>query len=127
MGARSEARTEFLSDIITTAVEGGVNGWARVEQYQYVIDGEVSVFCGERVGDGARATIVDVDGGARGELTVDTIAAAIAKITSGTVSVGGYVANAIMEASRENDAGEIDAGLADTIAQVAVLGEEVYG
>ena len=33
----------------------------------------------------------------------------------------------IAEASRENDAGNIDAGDADIIAQAALLGEVVYG
>ena len=35
MAKRTEARKEFLSDILTTAAEGGVNYWGHVEGYNW--------------------------------------------------------------------------------------------
>jgi hypothetical protein len=137
MGNRSEQRAEFLGDIITTALEGGTGYWAQVSQYQYVSDGELRVCVGTaKTGAGAGeacATLHELNDAGDGykeqglELTLDAVAAAIGKITSGQVSVGGMTVQAVVAASRENDADEIDADYADTIAQVALLGEVVYG
>lgn len=130
MGTRTAERTEFLGDIITTAVEGGTGYWAQTTQYQYVgSDGEIVVYCGERVGDETRAELKDEEDGTTGVLTLDTIAAAVGKLRRGEVKfyTSGAVFTAVCEGYSECDAGYIDADGADVIAQVAVLGEVVYG
>lgn len=130
---RSPERTEFLSDIITTAVEGGTGYWAQVSQYQYVMDGEVCVCVGKRVGDGARAVLhplLEDDSGYEvegHEITPNVIAKGL-----GIVGTAGFGLNrdtraAILLGNRENDAGEIDADGADAIVQAAIFGEVVYG
>ena len=130
---RTAERTEFLSDIIIAAVEGGTGYWAQVSQYQYVYDGEVHVYVGKRQGDQTRATLHEMNDDGDGykaeglDLTIDKIASALGKIVRGDVGTGERFRRRMAEASRENDAGDIDADDADTIAQIALLGEEVYG
>jgi hypothetical protein len=40
MAKRTEERKEFLSDILTTAAEGGVNYWGNVSSYNWADEGE---------------------------------------------------------------------------------------
>jgi hypothetical protein len=111
MTTKSPERTEFLSDVLITAVEGGINYWAQVTAYDP---------------DDGRAVVLDEDGD---EFVVDgdKLATALGRIRRGEVKyLDASVARFITEASRENEAGDIDAGLADAIFQVAALGELVY-
>lgn len=141
MGTRTTERTEFLGDIITTAVEGGTGYWAQVSQYQWTeSDGGVRRAVGAVVTEGAgagetRATLHEMNDDETGykddglELTIDGVATAIGKIVRGEVKhyTAGVVFDAVKLANDENDAGYIDADGADVIAQVALLGEVVYG
>lgn len=123
---RSAERTEFLEDIITAAVEGGTGYWAQVSRYKW--DGCVTHATLHEMLDE-----LDDDGHVRVgeglELTIDKVATALGKIKAGDVKhVSAEWCKRITEASRENDAGEIDAADADNIVQVALLGGEiVYG
>lgn len=142
MGTRSDERAGFLGDIITTAVEGGTGYWAQVSQYQWVDtagfltdagEDRLHVSVGERVGDETRATLHEMNDDETGykdealELTIAKVATAVRKIADGKIGVHGAMFEAVTEASRENDAGMIDAWAADAIAQVALLGKVVYG
>lgn len=134
MTRRTSEREEFLADVITTAVEGGTGYWAAVTHYQYEYDGILCLAVGKgaegpRKGEGTRATIVDEDDGATHEITVETIARGIGLIARGEcqyATAEDYVRR-IAAASRENDAGEIDAGDADNIVQAGLFGKLVYG
>lgn len=138
--ARTLERTQFLGDIITTAVEGGTGYWAQVSQYQWLDTftfeqpfGKVMVVVGERQGDHTRATLhemKDDEDGYKAEgldLTLDAVAVGIHRIVTGKVPINATLRQTIARASRENDAGDIDADGADAIAQAALLGELVYG
>lgn len=134
MGARSAERAEFLEGVVTTAVEGGTGYWAQVSQYQYVgSDGEVVVYTGEQVGEGTRAVLHELKADESGyeaeglTLDADAVAKGIGKITRGEVGVRADLKALIAQASRESDAGDIDAEGADVIAQAALLGEVRYG
>jgi hypothetical protein len=128
--ARSAERTEFLGDIITTAVEGGTGYWAQCSQYQYEYDGEICVCVGTRSGDEPTATLhelKDDDSGYEDEglvLTLDNVAAAFKEIIETTTN--DRWRKTLVEANRTNDAGDLDSGDCDAIAQVALLGEQVY-
>jgi len=130
---RSPEREEFLGDIICTALEGGIGYWSAALQYQYSYDGDISVYCGKRQGDKARATIQELseDGesfdGPVYEITLDAIASGIGKILRGEIGVNQRIKSNIYLANSENDAGYIDADDADVIVQAAVLGELRYG
>lgn len=131
MAARTAEREQFLADIITTAIEGGTGYWAQVLQYQYSLDdGEVTVYAGALAeGHIAHAILRPIDDpDAEGmELTLDDIARGIGKITRGDARINPELRRLIDAASRENDAGDIDADAADAITQIALLGELTYG
>ena len=74
---RSEQRTEFLTDVLITAIEGGVAYWARVLEYQHteapravLVRTEDLAFDDNRFAwvptDGAEQLVVDLDVVARG-------------------------------------------------------------
>ena len=121
MANRSDERKEFLSDIITTAVEGGINYWARVLEYKFG-------FVGLSSGDGsAYARILDAEGEEH-IVTLDKIASALNKIVKNEVPglASDYV-KMIAGANFTNDAGDLDAELCDVIFQVAIFGDVIYG
>lgn len=57
----------------------------------------------------------------------DKIVKAIQTILSNTLTISSSIYDMLAKAVRENDAGYIDADVADVVLQVAVLGEIVYG
>lgn len=132
---RSPERTQFLADILTTAVEGGINYWAEVSDYTWDFDNPgvafVRVYCIED------DDVIRVDAAKRGDLTppegvpvdIEKIAKAIARILDPQIPTDLSATNVkmIRDASKENDAGDVDADLADCIMQVAVLGDVIYG
>lgn len=117
---RSPQRLEFLSDIITTAVEGGIGYWADVTKYRW---------------QNVPSTIADIveyessddNPPKSGQLNVDTIARAIGRIVRGEIRLRADLIKTIAGANATNDGGDIDAEGADVIAQVAILGDVIYG
>lgn len=136
--ARSAERAQFLADILTTAVEGGINHWATVLEYdvaEYLATGDpgkVRVKLTE-------SEEVDEDGdGMAYRVTIDTIATGVNKIANAAAEEIKYLPERhrllVAAASRENDFcpadgrySDIDAGVADTILQVAIFGRVFYG
>lgn len=141
--ARTEEREQFLGDIITAAVEGGTGYWAQVSQYQWLDrfsvtlgvaeTAEISVSVGQRQGEQTRATLHEMNDDETGykaeglNLTLDAVATGIGRIVRGDVAINANLRKLIGQASRENDAGNIDADAADVIVQAALLGDVVYG
>lgn len=129
---RSEERVEFLGDVITGAVEGGTGYWAQVSQYQYVYKGTVRVCVGEKVGDEPRAVLHPLNDDESGyvaegrEVTLDVIAHGIGVIEGGEI-VRDSMKTQILRASRENEAGYLDADDCDVIVQAGLFGEVIYG
>lgn len=131
---RSPEREQFLGDIICGAVESGTGYWAQVSQYQYESLGKIYVVVGElREDEGARATLhalndrEDAYEEEGHEVTVETIAHGIRGIVSGRVSVNDRIREAIIEANRDNDAGQMDADDADVIVQAGLFDTITYG
>lgn len=129
-------RQEFLTDILITAVEGGVNYWAQAGGYRYsgpakdrgvtlyiddIDESDVllDVIHDENPDDPeqvvTRVTLADIEEGIRRILYEDDFKAS------------GQLLVAVLEPSANNDAGEIDAEIADIIIQAAVFGELVFG
>lgn len=121
---RSPERTQFLADIITTAVEGGISYWAEVSHYTWDFNNPgvafVRVYCTED-DELTPPEGVPVD--------IEKIAKAISRILDPEIPTDLSATNVkmIRDASVENDAGDIDADLADCIMQVAVLGDVIFG
>lgn len=127
---------DLLRDIVTTAVEGGIDYWAHCKKYQWYrvlqpgeIRHENDVAPEGRISlPFPVATIVpDEDPGEFAETTItpEHIRLGIERVLSGGVNatIKGYVLQAVCE----NDASYIDADAADSIVQLGVLGSIVYG
>lgn len=122
---RTEERKQFLADIFTTAIEGGIDYWAAVSKYYWQKDGKADL-------DGFYAVVSDAeDEDAIPEdsrIDIEVIARGLNKICNDpSVKMAGCVRSIIQEADRENDASNIDAEGADCIVQVGLLGELVFG
>lgn len=136
MAARTVEREEFLADIISTAIEGGIGYWAETRHYQWVNNGVpqlVVIKAGydpDLKFEDTRAVIVDFEGenpNTEREITIDVIARGIAKIKDPKFRINKTLRGTILAADVENDAGEIDVEGADVIVQAALFGEIVYG
>lgn len=124
------AREEFLADIITTAIEGGIGYWSQCSQYQWVDDdGRIRVVVGERrPNEGARATIEDIEDDQREyHVTPSVIQNGLRAIVDGKVQVNDRIRQSIAEGDAESDAGQMDADDADVIVQAGLFGEVRYG
>lgn len=110
---------QFLKDVLTTAVEGGIDYWAacsnltRSEDLSVV---QVELTPAEEPDEFEKATV-----------TIDTVALGIQRVLSYGFNVSPGNVKHIMEAIHTDDAGCIDAMDADVIIQAGVLGEIVYG
>lgn len=137
MATRTAERTEFLQDIISCAIEGGINDWARTSHYQYVYNGERCICVATSGYDDERhdayAIVHPLNDDESGyekegkEINIDVIAAGLARIISGKENVHASYIQRIKEADKDNDAGEIDAYDASMIVQAGLLGEVIYG
>lgn len=140
MTKRSAERTQFLADIIITAVEGGIGYWAAVRGYKAPDDNPAGTRALLRVHDEddgycawtdvakslvyPRAMSVD---GRWAVLGVNTIAHGISLIRKGECSLDPAIRKNILGASAVNEAGDIDSSDADIIVQLGILGDIVFG
>lgn len=114
--AKSEAREEWLRDLLITAVEGGINYWASVSDYRP---------------DEGSVTVHDEEDGDTYSVTTDTIATAVGKFMRGEngcqfIESAGDGQFKLSNRTNGED-GDYDAGDADCILQIACFGEVVYG
>lgn len=110
-------REEYLDNILTAAVEGGIGYWSIGRNYVWSDDGPASV----------EIRIEDEDDDVWHTVDRSAIRKGIAAVLSGRMNVHESYIDTLRAADRHNDAGDIDAELADIIVQAAVLGEIVYG
>ena len=122
MAKRSKARTEFLNDIVVTAAEGGVNHWANsIDDYKKVDRGDgiehysFIVHYDDPSEDAKRAQFVDEE----------LIASGLNKLLRGE-KVNAEVKSFFREASKENDAGMLDAEDASALVEWGIWGEFVF-
>ncbi len=119
---RSAEREQFLRDVFTTALEGGIGYWARFMSYR------------NRDGEPFGATVRECDDDECRDLVIDAeiIERGLQGLADGTVTFGGSP----MSASAHRfwagmlavpDAGEIDADDADEIVQAGLFGDVRYG
>ena len=154
MPTRSEERTQFLSDIIITAVEGGTNYWAYAAGYEWSDDDpsttQVYLADMEEVLEYEQEHGMVPDpkkGEPWNHVTIETVARAFGILEKAHMGIDErYKEEALLnaetgkrmflhpdlrkrylEANRENDAGEFDAGDADNIVQIGMFGTVVYG
>ena len=135
---RSPERDQFLTDIFTTALEGGIQYWAQVHEYRHE--------------ENPRAVITEYEDEEEPPhvITLDTIARGVSRIARARPNEIEYLAQwkrkLVAAASRQNRTDpeninledvrpgpmsnfgyDIDADVADDILQVALFGKVVYG
>ena len=116
---RTDERNEFLTDVLSTAVEGGIGYWANVHAYRWTPENPAERHATVRDHQTARGAEIRVD--------LDALASAIRKIVAGEVNLADDYRRRIQLATRENDCGELDSLDCDAIFQVAALGDVIYG
>ncbi|GBF17403.1 hypothetical protein Br6_04809 [Rhodococcus sp. Br-6] len=136
---RSEQRTEFLTDVFVTAMEGGVSFWARVLEYRHSDTPRAVLVRTEDLAlDDDSLQWLPVEGAERLTVDLDVIARGLNRITAAAAEEIRYLPERyrllVSAANRENDMmpadgrhSDIDASIADSIVQVALFGEVVYG
>jgi hypothetical protein len=104
---------QLLKDIVITAVEGGINYWAAVANYD-PDEGRVLVYDQEE------------DDGEEHQVDLDTIRTAIAAVKSNPQIAPRFIGqvNQMLDADPELD---FDADTADALLQIGLFGEVVYG
>jgi hypothetical protein len=121
----------FLSDVIITAVEGGIGYWSSVSEYRHGYGDGLDE--DNRQPATALVHVEDEDGTPARDplpLTTTTVAKAFRLICDKSVdnlSVNPEWRKRMVAAYWAKDSCDIDAGDADQIVQIALLGEVVYG
>lgn len=116
---RSAARTEFLNDLLVTALEGGINYWAHITDADHRHDTQGRI-------DGYKsATIREKEnGGQEYVVTIDTMATGIRRLLD---HYGPGVGTRLREANRTNgESGDFDALDADQALQWGIFNTGVY-
>lgn len=115
---------EFLRDVAITAVECGVDYWAVVEGYRWLDDDGTEL-------PFPKASIIELDDGgspvAVHALTKDAVLRGINALLSGSVNVNPLLVAELRDAIEGDDAGMVDAEMADCVVQAALFNEIVYG
>lgn len=116
-------RKQFLDDVFVCAVEDfGTNSWRQIKSGTY----KILVLGAEE------ATVIELEGNPDGTdkeipITIDTIVSGLSRLQAGEGNVADSYRQRILEASRENDATNIDAYDADIILQMGMFGKTIYG
>jgi hypothetical protein len=127
---RSDERNQFLTDVLTTAVEGGINYWAAVSGYQWDVplgQAHVDVWETEETDDDYGTHWPDTYFPHR--VTVDTIAKGIGILVAERKghSPASYWHQFVLANRTNGEEGDYDAGIADDILQAGIFGKVVYG
>ena len=107
---------EFLRDVLTTAIEGGVTYWSRVSEYQWDNPNPNQVY----------AVLVETEvydhEPEEHRVTLDTVVTGIQRVLAKPQLRLGLAAHIFAL-----DAGDIDADDADVIVQMGLFDQVIYG
>lgn len=127
----AEVDMQFLSDVIDIAAYQSINYWADIRGWQEVHEAEktpasnwLDISLNQHDEDeekGHRITVVEIAKG------IERIFSAEARGKAPYLNIAAYIVKYIIDAVRDNDAGEIDSEAADVIVQAALFDEIVYG
>ena len=116
---------EFYSDIITTAVEGGIGYWSQCDEYRWQDRAPEDIYAVVRELAPDGSYVPETDPALRIDWQV--IRKGLHMIVNREVPVRRDIFEAIQGGYDEWDAAEIDSEAADCIVQAALLGELRYG
>ena len=122
----STERAEFLSDIITTALEGGIGYWAESRAYHWTTKGtDTTAEIREQQAHQAEHD----EPGKWFKLDNNVIAETLKSLRDPATKCPPHWRAALIGADFTNGAGgeDIDAEAADVIVQIALFGRIVYG
>ncbi|MCX6010020.1 MAG: hypothetical protein NTW48_08350 [Chloroflexi bacterium] len=115
------SREEFLDSVVSTALEGGIGYWSVCSSYKWMdVPETVAIIqkfdeaTGDVYGDKIRVDRALIEKG-------------IKEILSGETNTGQHMVKMVAVASVTDDAGDVDADVADCIVQVGAFGNLVYG
>ncbi len=111
-------RQQFLADILTTALEGGIDYWASVKCIQRDMQGNPMGYQVRDCEDPSEPWCA---------VTRQSIVVAMQLVTDSSVKVREDIRTAVILADHNNDACDIDAEAADVLVQIAAFGEVVFG
>jgi len=116
------ARAQFLQDVMTTAIEGGVSYWALANNVKRGGDDGLDYLSYELCD-------MEEDEETRTWDRVDpaVIELGIKRLIDGKVKVRMDIIGSIAAGSAQNDAGNIDATCADCIVQAAIFNDIIFG
>ena len=121
-----DKRTEWCSDILTTAIEGGINYWAKGRQFKQAENGFCTSCEIKPSGDeGEPFPEGDIRNGWQ-VLDSAAIEVAVLRIIAGDLCRKDIKETVILD-WQDPDAFRSDAETADVIVQVALFGEIVFG
>jgi hypothetical protein len=110
---------QFLSDVLTTAVEGGITYWLlMVHSIERTAELDVLRVVGP--------LFVGEDKPLQKDITLMTVRDGLLNILTGKAKVSEDILRDVMLGVINNDASYIDAGDADVIVQAGLFGEVVY-
>jgi len=130
--------SQVVFDLFTTAIEGGINGWARVDHYRWRKPGSAPDGSVEETQDveGFEARIFDTESEFTYRINAEVIRAGVARAVS-ALSRGDldgllpYHRTALLLASAgvrwDDPSFDFDADTADIVVQFGTIGELVYG
>ena len=114
----SRERTDYLASVITTAVEGGIGYWAEHRNYLWNWDDDRNLTA-------ASVEVLERPDGDWQAVSLATIRKGIQVLKK--LEMNRDLKAALLVSEAENDAGEVDAELADLIVQAGLFGKIVYG
>jgi hypothetical protein len=128
------ARQEFLFDVFVTALEGGINYWATVEEYHWRLPGVAEdAPCGaDEDRTGFYAVITEQETGKTYRIDASVIRRGINQLAKGACTFGGQplsdaARTFYAKANAANEAGMLDADTADNVVQSGLFADIVYG
>ncbi len=121
------SRAEFCHDILTTAIEGGINYWARGRNFER--DSELNYLSCELEPHNEEGPAFECDDPRNFWQKVDAekILVAVNKIIAENDLCSSGIRDCVTLAARDSDACHLDAECCDVIIQVAMFGEIVFG
>lgn len=114
---------QFLADVIITACEGGINYWANIVTYDHP---ENPAFTKAEIIDPEVRDDEEDPRDGHFTINLDAICEGIKVALDPETKLSTRFKNELYGAVREQDAGDIDADLADIIVQCAIYKEVLY-
>jgi hypothetical protein len=112
---------QFASDVIITAIEGGIGYWANVLEYRHTPEPATAKIREQEATDPKDNVPKEAT------LNREFIQKGIDALASGAIKVNPRLLGNILVGAVTDDAGEVDSDGADVIVQAALFGELVYG